>query len=70
MDMYEQFMYIYGRTWICIDIDGRIWTVLDMYGKDFKNGWMCQNRLEFLITPGIYLKLFLDTFGVVINGLE
>ena len=49
---------------------GRIWTAMNIYGKDLKNGWMCQNRLECTITPGIYLKWSLNTCGVVINDLE
>ena len=53
---------------IFVDVYGQLWIFMDVYGENLRNGWMCQNRLEFMLISGIYLKWFLDRFGVVING--
>ena len=39
-------------------------------GKDIKNVWMCQHRLELIIMSGIDVKPLLNIFGVVITGLD
>ena len=64
------FMDEHGYLFIFVGVYGHLLISMDGSGKDFRNGWMCQHRMGFVILSGIDLKWCLNTFGLAINGLE